>query len=138
MCIRDRYCIVKAHVLSNTTPVYMLWYEETVFGVGHYQSIEPIQENVVTRHYNWSIKNQDSRLDQSELRSRLPSNARSVNSISSITEPDIHSSSNNLNVSISKICHICDKKYTKVSKRKLCACKRLCHLKCLGKCSSLM
>ena len=90
--ILNKYCIVKANVLSNITPVYMLWYEETVHGVGHYQSIEPIQVNVVTRHYNWSLKNKDSRIDQSEVRARLPSNARTVESVSSIADPDIHSS----------------------------------------------
>ena len=113
----------------HITPVYMLWYEETVYGVGHYQSFKPIQENVVTQHYNWSLKNQDSRIDQSEVRARLPSNARTVDTVSIITDPDIHSSSNDLNNSILKICHVCDKKYTKVSKKKLCACKRFCHVK---------
>ena len=37
--ILNKYCVFKAHVLSNITTVYMLWYEETVYGgarVGHY------------------------------------------------------------------------------------------------------
>ena len=63
-------------------------------GVGHYQSIVPIQGNIVKRHYNWSLKNQDSRIDQSEVRARLPSNSRTIHSVSSITNSDIYSSSN--------------------------------------------
>ena len=35
----------------------------------------------------------------------------------SLQDPDIHSSSNDLSNSLLKICHVCDKKYTKASKK---------------------
>ena len=135
--ILNKYSVVKANVLTNMTPIYMLWYEETVHGVGHYQSIQPVSDNIVSRHYTWSLKNQDSRIvnrEQSEIRARLPSFALSVNS--EIPEiPVINSSTNESNVSVVKTCHICEKKYTKASKKKICSCKKFCHVKCFGNCN---
>ena len=31
----------------------MLYFEETVYGVGHYQSIKPVGENQILKHYRW-------------------------------------------------------------------------------------
>ena len=35
-------------------PMYMLYFEETIFGAGHYQSIQPSDNNQILKHYRWT------------------------------------------------------------------------------------
>ena len=135
--ILKKYCIIKANKIENATPIYMLWYEETVYGVGHYQSIRPSCENVVVRHYNWSLNNQDSRFQthaSSAILAWSESTSKSIPSVSDtiVVEPQLCSST--LNTSAARTCHVCGLKYTKSMKKKLCTCKKFCHVKCYGKC----
>ena len=50
------YCIIKSDTLNNNTPIYLLWFEVSQFGVGHYQSIEVKEssKSQVSNHYNWT------------------------------------------------------------------------------------
>ena len=37
----NKHCIICGHTVTNPEPSYVLWFEEFIYGCGHYQSIEP-------------------------------------------------------------------------------------------------
>ena len=52
--IMKNYCVVKCAQSSSLPPMALLWFEETKFGYGHYQSIEPLEDSLVLKHYKKS------------------------------------------------------------------------------------
>ena len=62
------------------------------------------------------------------------STSKSIPSVSDtiVVEPQLCSST--LNTSAARTCHVCGLKYTKSMKKKVCTCKKFCHVKCYGKC----
>ena len=63
-----KYCLIRANtVLDSLPPVYLLWFEETVYGCGHYQSIEPAytENNQIIMHYQWLRRSERSRIQSS-------------------------------------------------------------------------
>ena len=60
-----KYCLIRANVVLDTLPpIYLLWFEETVYGCGHYQSIEPacMENNQILMHYQWLRRSERSRI----------------------------------------------------------------------------
>ena len=65
-----------------------MWFEETFFQAGHYQSITPVDDSIIMKHYN-KINNSIYRLFESQI-TRMT--LRSVNSdVEQIQQPEIHS-----------------------------------------------
>ena len=61
----NKYCIIRGHIVTNPEPITVLWFEEFIYGCGHYQSIEPdisIQQNQILTHYRWLCRNERSRI----------------------------------------------------------------------------
>ena len=141
------YCLIKAAELRYKSPIYVLWFKEHVYGVGHYQSIKPSSENNdIINHYDWLLKNiEKSRVlsvSNSTILGCRNSEPQHIESLAELNEPVFNSSENSeIEVFVNdsktdrKGCHVCKKIFMKNKIRKFCRkCKQYCHSFCVGKC----
>ena len=139
-----KYCLIKAAELKNQEPIYVLWFEEYIYGTGHYQSIEPItkEQNNVLDHYTWLLKNVETSRIASFADSTVLGCGAEINRIASVSDfshPLFNSSEQIEEVSVNsqskyvkKGCHVCQKP---MRKRKLCKkCQLFGHFLCIDKC----
>ena len=145
--IMQKYCLIKAAELRYKSPIYVLWFEEHVYGVGHYQSIKPSSENNdIINHYDWLLKNiEKSRVlsvSNSTILGCRNSEPQHIESLVELNEPVFNSSENseivvfvNDSKTDRKGCHVCKKIFMKNKIRKFSRkCKQYCHSFCVGKC----
>ena len=118
----------------NSNPVFMLYFEEYVYGAGHYQSVVPLDGNQIVKHYTWS-KTVNKSVRSFSSSSSLFSSTKNNESLSSKRKADEYNdSSNKKRKIIAQGCHVCGKSFTHV-KKKRCHCNKYCHKKCIGKCN---
>ena len=134
----------------------MLYFEETVYGVGHYQSIKPIGENQILKHYRWVKNKQVSRTVSvsSSIGEPLICSSRLSKRTAEFEETGkpqkrhrLSSSTGDYDTSDARAiiigsnsrkaatgCHICKGIFKKKMSKKRCACGLYCHKKCFGTC----
>jgi len=88
--ICKQYCLIRSDNRDPySAPLTLLWFEETFFQSGHYQSITPTDSSIIMKHYN-RMNNSTCRLFESQV---VRITLRSVNSdVEQIQQPEIHSS----------------------------------------------
>ena len=87
--ICKQYCLIRSdNRVPYSAPLTLLWFEETFFQSGHYQSISPTDSSIIMKHYN-RMNNSTYRLFESQV---VRMTLRSVNSdVEQIQQPEIHS-----------------------------------------------
>ena len=147
------YILIESSNCLNE-PMYMLYFEETIYGAGHYQSIKPESNcNQILKHYNWKRnkslsrtisvgepitsssrisekrkREEDYGCEDSSKRSRLVSSDYN-------TSDALESIMGNSSRKVATGCHICKSFFRKNMTRKKCPCGLYCHKKCFGKCT---
>ena len=140
-----KYCLIKAAELRNQEPIFVLWFEEYEYGVGHYQSVQPnSKKNSILEHYSWLLKNvETSRIMSIAAESTVCENATSrVMSASEFSQPLMNSSENedvffkSKSKIVKKGCHVCKRMFMKNNVKKLCKkCNLYCHSFCINNCT---
>ena len=149
------YILIESSMALNE-PIYMLYFEETVYGVGHYQSIKPVGENQILKHYRWVKNKQVSRtvsvssigepiICSSRLSKRAaedsedqenPGKRRRLSSSTGDydTSDALESIIGSTSRKAATGCHICKCIFKKKMSKKRCHCGLYCHKKCFGNC----
>ena len=53
------YILVESCIV-NANPLFLFYHEEHICGAGHYQSIMPVGQCPILKHYMWTKKNEKS------------------------------------------------------------------------------
>ena len=120
------YILIESSVCVDD-PIFLLYFEEAVYGTGHYQSIKPINNDIqVLKHYRWTkIRNRTSSIGEPlQSSSRLSFDAGNSDAVLSTASSAYRKVA----------CHVCNTTFRKNVLKKKCTCGSYCHKKCVGKC----
>ena len=116
----------------NANPLFLFYFEEHIFGLAaHYQSIMPVGECPILKHYMWAktteksirLSSSSSIFSSTRIDNKKRKNCEESNTLSKKRK-------------IAHGCHICTLSFSKGVKKK-CSCGKYCHKSCVGKCSDV-
>ena len=150
-----KYIFAAEVIVKNTFILKTVHLQIIISNSGHYQSIQPSENNQIIRHYRWTKNRSQSRLcsvgepigcsscisskkrcyDEKECGEQLTGKRPRLLTYdtSDAMESIIGSSSRK----IATGCHICSNLFKKKAVKKKCPCGLYCHKKCLGNCTHL-
>ena len=153
-----KYIFAAEVIVKNTLVLRTVHLQIIISNSGHYQSIQPSENNQIIRHYRWTKNRSQSRLcsvgEPIGCSSRISSKKRCYDEkecgeqstgkrpcLTSLTTYDTSDALESIIGSSSRKiatgCHICNNLFKKNAVKKKCPCGLYCHKKCLGNCTHL-
>ena len=132
--IMKQYCLIRSDSRQNDSdPITLLWFEETMFEAGHFQSVVPGGDSLIMKHYfkqnNLRVSITTPGLDSCIAEMRLQPISTDIPNSQSSKKSCLESVNRS---HANKTCHLCNSILRIKQGRKKCICGKSIHIKCVN------